>query len=134
MTDTLIKRLRSLASVDFDNVLIPAADALEQQAAEIAQWKAEYEAACVLVGKMHEAAVGEVIGPRLGVVEDVQVMRTYAERYQWLREQHWSSSPIACVENPKEAIKLGYNCPSQYFLDDAIDTAMRQEKQTKEKE
>lgn len=34
-----------------------------------------YERACETIAKMHAAAVGEVTGPRLGVVEDVAAVR-----------------------------------------------------------
>lgn len=48
-----------------------------------------------------------------------------AARYRFLREQHWSDSPMCVVENPKQAVKLGYICPSREMLDAAIDAAMR---------
>ncbi len=47
-----------------------------------------------------------------------------AERYKWLRGQHWSESNICVVLNPKEAVKLGHDCPSNNRLDEAIDKAM----------
>lgn len=46
-----------------------------------------------------------------------------AERYRWLREQHWSTDTIAVVLNPKQAVKLGYVCPSDSLLDETIDAA-----------
>jgi hypothetical protein len=39
---------------------------------ELTAARADYDGACKLVAKMHEAAVGEVTGPRRGVVEDVE--------------------------------------------------------------
>lgn len=36
----------------------------------------DYENACVLVAQMHAAAVGEVRGPTVGVVEDVAAVRS----------------------------------------------------------
>ena len=45
----------------------------------------------------------------------------YAERYQWLRSQHWDKAPFAVVANPKLAVKLGHNFPSLERLDAAID-------------
>lgn len=39
-----------------------------------------YDEACNLVGRMHAAAMGEVRGPVLGVVEDVEALRTKCER------------------------------------------------------
>ena len=47
-----------------------------------------------------------------------------AERYRWLREQHWSTDTIAVVLNPKQAVKLGYVCPSDSLLDETIDAAI----------
>ena len=46
-----------------------------------------------------------------------------AERYRWLREQFWLSSPLAVVRDPKAAVKPGYDCPSLARLDAAIDAA-----------
>jgi hypothetical protein len=43
--------------------------------AEVARWKLLYEEACMCIAEMHEAAVGEVRGPILGVVEDVAEIR-----------------------------------------------------------
>lgn len=55
------------------------AEALEaanlQHAEDAAHWKEEYERACKLVADMHAAAVGEVTGPFMGVVEDVAELR-----------------------------------------------------------
>lgn len=47
-----------------------------------------------------------------------------AARYRWLREQHWSTDTIAVVLNPKQAVKLGYVCPSDSLLDEIIDAAI----------
>ena len=47
-----------------------------------------------------------------------------AERYRWLRTQHWSDGVMAVAVDPKKAIKLGQYCPSFGLLDDAIDAAM----------
>lgn len=48
--------------------------------------------------------------------------RLAAERYRWLREQHWDKSPIAVVVNPKAAVKLGHECPSGIRLDQLLDS------------
>ena len=42
---------------------------------QLAESKEEYGRACHLVAQMHAAAVGEVTGPKLGVVEDVAEVR-----------------------------------------------------------
>jgi hypothetical protein len=50
--------------------------------------------------------------------------RIDAERYRWLRKQNWNEADMAVVCRPKEAIKLGYDCPNGERLDDAIDEAV----------
>lgn len=52
-----------------------AMSALANADAEAARWKAEYERACQTIADMHAAAVGEVTGPKRGVVEDVADLR-----------------------------------------------------------
>jgi hypothetical protein len=55
--------------------------------AENAALRADYESACGLVADMHAAAVGEVRGPTLGVVEDIEALRSrLAEADALLRE------------------------------------------------
>lgn len=48
-----------------------------------------------------------------------------AERYRWLRERSWSSDELCVVASPKQAVKLGHDCPSRNRLDEAIDAAMK---------
>lgn len=55
---------------------------------------------------------------------EVEALRKDAERYRWLREQQWNTSPICAVTRPKDAVKLGHDCPSLDRLDAAIDAAM----------
>lgn len=57
------------------------------------------------------------------MVED-EAVRKDAERYRWLRSQHWSESEIAVVSFPKKSVKLGSDCPTDHRLDDAIDAVM----------
>lgn len=47
-----------------------------------------------------------------------------AERYQCLRAQEWDKNLLAVVDDPKNAIKLGYECLSHARLDDRIDLVM----------
>lgn len=47
-----------------------------------------------------------------------------ADRYRWLRAQNWDTGLLAVVADPKDAIKLGYDCPSLARLDEQIDEAM----------
>lgn len=55
--------------------------------------------------------------------ERVDQYRVDAERYRWLRSQHWEEAPMCVVMQPKAAVKLGYDCPSLGRLDVAIDAA-----------
>lgn len=50
-----------------------------------------------------------------------------AERYEWLRQSDWWSSPLRVVRNPKEQSKPGTDCPSRDRLDSAIDAAIAKE-------
>jgi len=60
--------------------------------------------------------------------EDLQYERDMldAKRWRWFREQHWSNGIIAAVSRPKEAVKLGYGCPSEDRLDAIADAAIAQ--------
>ncbi len=48
---------------------------VEQLEAELECAKADYLNACVTIANMHRAAVGEVTGPKRGVVEDIEDLR-----------------------------------------------------------
>ena len=54
---------------------------------------------------------------------ELEAMRADAERYRWLRQQHWYEAALCVVVNPKNAVKLGHDCPSLERLDAAIDAA-----------
>jgi hypothetical protein len=56
---------------------------------------------------------------------EVEALRADAERYRWLREQHWNDSPMCVVMNPRACVKLGSDCPSDERLDAAIDAAIK---------
>lgn len=58
---------------------------------------------------------------------------TDAERYRWLRAQHWNNADLCVVANPKVAVRLGHDCPSLERLDAAIDAAMAAEPQEQPK-
>lgn len=47
---------------------------------EVERLKADYEGACKMIADMHSAAMGEVTGPRRGVVEDVADLRAEVEK------------------------------------------------------
>jgi hypothetical protein len=55
---------------------------------------------------------------------DEDVVRD-AKRYRWLRSRHWSDHDICVVQHPRNAVKLGHDCPSGGRLDELIDAAMR---------
>ena len=67
-------------------------------------------------------------GGSVTLLEQLKRMAKDAERYCWLRTQHWSTGLLAVVADPKAAIKLGYDAPSLARLDEAIDAAMAAEK------
>lgn len=47
-----------------------------------------------------------------------------AQRYRWLRAQHWNESNIAVVIDPRISVTLGYDCPSEERLDELIDSSI----------
>ncbi len=63
---------------------------------------------------------------RDGMLEELKAHPS-AEAYRWLRRQQWDTSPLCVVANPKQAVKLGYDCPSGDRLDAAIVAAMSAE-------
>ncbi len=70
-------------------------------------------------------AMGYQAGPGLLSPEEYAAeLRKDAERYSWLRAQNWNTSLLAVVADPKDAIKLGHDCPSLARLDEQIDAAM----------
>lgn len=63
----------------------------------------------------------------LRLAEYVRGLERDAERYRWLRVQHWNDSALCVVADPKNAVKLGHDCPSNQRLDEIIDTAIAKE-------
>ena len=59
-----------------------------------------------------------------GYAERAEALERDADRYRWLRAQHWSDSAVAVVSEPKQNVRLGVYCPSGDLLDEAIDAAM----------
>lgn len=59
---------------------------------------------------------------------ELEECKANAERYVWLRAQHWSDNTLAVVKAPKDAVQVGRECPYGALLDGAIDR-MRQGKQ-----
>lgn len=44
-----------------------------------------------------------------------------AARYRKLRDMFWDTSPLAVVRDPRNAVKLGHDCPSGARLDALLD-------------
>ena len=74
-----------------------------------------YIAAC------NPAAMQKIIAHIDSQAAEIERLRTDAERYRWLRKQHWSESDIAVVISPKKHTRLGAILPSLELLDDTID-------------
>lgn len=55
--------------------------------------------------------------------QQLESYRADAERYRFLREQRWSESNMCVVLYPKNAVRLGHECPSGERLDCYIDAA-----------
>lgn len=89
-------------------------EARAAQAAEMEALRSSYEGACKLVADMHLAAMGQMVGPVLGVVEDVAALRADAERYRWLRD--------GCDDKLSEATRIAADCYGMEW-DAAIDAA-----------
>lgn len=69
----------------------------------------------------------EAFGTRHPAIDDLAVILFAvkdARRYRWLRKQHWNDAPLCVVVQPRQAVKLGYDCPALDRLDAAIDEAM----------
>lgn len=64
---------------------------------------------------------------RAALLKAVEEMAADAARYRWLRHEHWSNNIMAVVLKPKDAVKLGYECPSGGMLNVRIDEAMKKE-------
>ena len=55
----------------------------------------------------------------------IDALQADAERYRWLRVQHWNDASMCVVTNPKHVVRLGTDCPTLARLDEAIDAARR---------
>ena len=63
------------------------ADLYDELEKEKDEMRARWESACGTVAAMHAAAVGEVCGPRRGVVEDISDLRAEVERLTRERDE-----------------------------------------------
>ena len=68
--------------------------------------------------------------PQRGPEQDIDALRADAERYRWLREQSWHEASMCVVLQPKGAVRLGFDCPTLGRLDNVIDAAMQEKKNT----
>lgn len=69
----------------------------------------------------------KIVDPNARTLEphpELEANEKDAERYRWLRAQNWNDGLLAVVANPKDAVKLGHDCPSLARLDEQIDAAM----------
>lgn len=110
-------------------------DELETLRAELAGLKTGYEAYERVNAELRAEVmqIAEVAEYFAGVAErrreEVEALRKDAERYQWFRNQHWDSSAICAVVDPKLTTKLGAYCPSGKLLDDAVDAGITMSKE-----
>lgn len=110
----LIERLRASS----EDGLTPddayaAAEALEAQAREIAELKAQEAELCTLYG----LAQAECKKLRA----EVEGLRKDAERYKFLRKCHWTDSPPTYVVTTLEGLKLNAMTYSDDRLDEVLD-------------
>lgn len=80
----------------------------------------------------NELEVLHVLAVGAGVEDKFLRLLRNAERYAWLREQTWNSSLLAVVDDPRNSVKLGCDCPSHAQLDERIDLSMLAERVTRE--
>jgi hypothetical protein len=73
----------------------------------------------------------QIAEPRMirALLQERDALMADAERYRWLREQHWNDADMAVVCHPRSSVKLGFDCPSRDRLDDAIDAARSKRKE-----
>lgn len=80
-------------------------EALLAVEAERDKLRADYEQACKLVADMHMAAMGQRIGPVLGVVEDVAALRAQREADRAAMRQALEALGRSAV-----ALNIGHGC------------------------
>lgn len=90
-----------------------------------AAMKEDYESACKTIADMHEAAMGSVIGPKLGVVEDVADLR---KELRGLQHAVFHALDDSEVRDDGQLIQIGDNAllcrlvpdehPEPMFTDD----------------
>jgi hypothetical protein len=58
---------------------------------------------------------------------ELEACREDAERYRWLRAQHWNDNTYAVVEHPKDSVRLGWDLPYGDRLDRILDAVRKGE-------
>jgi len=94
---------------------------------EIERLRAELDDyAALLSGPVH---MDPPDGGDVTVLEQMRRMAEDAKRYRLLRLMHWASSPMAVVVLPKQAVRLGYDCPCEERLDEMLDEMLLERSQ-----
>ncbi len=88
-------------------------DKLAVAEVEVERQKEEYQSACKTIAEMHRAAVGEIVGPKRGVVEDVydaiqQAHRAATEEVAQAHKRGWEQ----CQREAAEIARAHNKCPS----------------------
>lgn len=53
--------------------------------------------------------------------DEFEELRRDAERYRWLRRQHWIDAKVAVITEPRRNVLLGSYLPHGLLLDEVID-------------
>jgi hypothetical protein len=85
-----------------------AVEYIKELRREVERWKEAHGEACLLVDKMHAAAVGEVTGPKRGVVEDVSEAKNMASPL---------SADLAPIAYDKLRVELAHEATFPAWLD-----------------
>lgn len=97
---------------------------------ELAAVRADYDRACKTIALMHAAAVGEITGPKRGVVEDVADVRAELEREKAKTSTPWEC--WLCHKPDTQTIVVNFRCCSEHAPTHIA--FLKQEKAAAEKE
>ena len=103
----LAQRLRD-ESARWDNL----DDKCEKLETEVERLKEQYESAAESVARMHEAAVGEIRGPSISVLDDIKAVRERAEK---------AEAEVERLKNDFNQLKTLMH-QTIWFVDDMIKT------------
>ena len=79
------------------------------------------------IAAANPAAILSLLDENAQLRAENERLRKDAERYGFLRNQHWPVARLAVVVNPKISVKLGHYCPSGERLDHQIDLEIARE-------